>query len=75
MKIDIASETWAEVRKHCEAGIKISTEIVIRPGLSAHEYDAARGEIGAFRAVLALAEPLNVEPSGDYSKRKDRSGI
>lgn len=72
--IDIASETWGRVRKRCEEGIKAATEICLRSGLAAHEYDAARGEIAAFRAILALSEPLHVEAS-DYSKRKDRSGI
>jgi hypothetical protein len=72
--IDIASETWSMVRKRCEEGIMVQTEIVLRTGLQAHEYDAARGEIAAFRAVLALGEPMRVEPA-DYSKRKDRSGI
>lgn len=74
MKIDIASETWSAVRTKCEDGIRAQTERVLRPGLSAQEYDAARGEIVAFRAILALSEPLTVEPA-DYSKSKDRSGI
>lgn len=72
--IDIASETWSLVRTKCEDGIKAQTERVLRPGLSAQEYDTARGEIAAFRAVLTLSEPLHVE-APDYSKRKDRSGI
>ncbi|TPN11719.1 hypothetical protein [Mesorhizobium sp. B2-1-2] len=72
--IDIASKTWSLVRSKCEEGIKVSTEICLRSGLQPHEYDAARGEIAAFRAVLAMGEPLRVE-AGDYSKRKDRSGI
>lgn len=75
MKIDIASETWSAVRKFCEERITQQTEIVLRTGLQPHEYDAARGEIGAYRAVLGLSQPLNVEPAGDYSKRTDRSGI
>ena len=75
MKIDIASETWAAVRTKCEDGIRAQTELVLRPGLSAQEYDTARGEIVAYRAVLALSEPMTVEPASDYSKRKDRSGI
>jgi hypothetical protein len=72
--IDIASETWSLVRKRCEEGIKVSTEVCLRTGLQPQEYDTARGEIAAFRAILALSEPLRVE-AGDYSKRKDRSGI
>jgi hypothetical protein len=75
MMIDIASETWVAVRKRCEAGIEIATELLMRAGLQPHEYDAARGEIAAFRSVLALGEPTRVEPAGDYSRRKDRSGI
>jgi hypothetical protein len=74
-KIDIASETWSTVRRYCEESIAARTEIVLRTGLSDQEYDAARGEIAAYRAILALSQPLNVEPAGDYSKRKDRSGI
>lgn len=73
--IDIASETWSVVRKYCEDHIAVQTEIVLRTGLTSDQYDAARGEIAAYRAVLALGKPLNVEPAGDYSKRKDRSGI
>ncbi|MER9912805.1 hypothetical protein NKJ71_19455 [Mesorhizobium sp. M0050] len=75
MKIDIASETWSAVRKFCEKHIGLQTEIVLQPGRQPHEYDTARGEISAYRAVLALSAPMNVEPSGDYSKRTDRSGI
>jgi hypothetical protein len=52
--IDIASETWSLVRKRCEEGIKVSTEVCLRAGLQPQEYDTARGEIAAFRAVLAL---------------------
>lgn len=74
MKIDIASETWAAVRQFCEQRIDRATEIVLRTGLSPAEYDAARGEITAYRAVLAMPAPLNVA-SSDYSKSKDRSGI
>lgn len=75
MKIDIASDTWSAVRTKCEDGIRAQTERVLHPGLSAQEYDTARGEIVAFRSILALSQPMNVEPAGDYSKRKDRSGI
>lgn len=75
MKIDIASETWSMVRSFCARQIEVQTEIVLRPGLQPHEYDTARGEISAYRAVMALSAPMNVEPSGDYSKRTDRSGI
>jgi hypothetical protein len=73
--IDIASETWSLVRTRCEEGIKVSTEVCLRSGLQPHEYDAARGEIAAFRAVLTLSEPKRIEPAGDFAKRKDRSGI
>lgn len=73
--IDIASETWVAVRKRCEAGIEIATEVCVTAGRQQHEYDVARGEIAAFRSILALKEPARVEPVGDYSKRKDRSGI
>lgn len=72
--IDIASETWSKVRTRCEEGIRVNTEICLRAGLQPHEYDGARGEIVAFRAILALSEPTRAEPV-DYSKRKDRSGI
>lgn len=72
--IDIASETWSTVRKACEEHITRQTAILMRVGLAAHDYDAARGEIAAYFAILALAEPKHVEPV-DYSKSKDRSGI
>jgi hypothetical protein len=74
MKIDIASETWSTVRRYCEEQIQTQTEIVLRTGLSPQEYDAARGEIAAYRSVLALSAPKTIAPS-DYSKSKDRSGI
>ncbi|TIU65703.1 MAG: hypothetical protein E5W25_19915 [Mesorhizobium sp.] len=74
MKIDIASDTWSTTRKACEAGIAAATERLMRTGLQPHEYDAERGAIAAYRAILALAEPLKVAPV-DYSKSKDRSGI
>lgn len=73
--IDIASETWVAVRKRCEEGIEIATEVCVSVGRQQHEYDAARGEIAAFRSILALKEPPRVEPAGDFAKRKDRSGI
>lgn len=73
--IDIASETWGTIRKRCEEGIGAATEVCVRAGRAPHEYDAARGEIAAFRTILALGEPMKVEPAGDYSRRKDRSGI
>lgn len=75
MRVDIASETWSHVRRYCNEQIVVQTEIVLRAGLSPHEYDTARGEIAAYRAVLALGAARNVEPPGDYSKRTDRSGI
>lgn len=74
MKIDIASETWSKVRTRCEEGIRAATEVCLRTGLPAHEYEAARGEIAAYRAILALSEPRTIAPT-DYSKNKDRSGI
>lgn len=72
--IDIASETWSLVRKRCDDGIRAATEVCLRSGLQPHEYDIARGEIAAFRAILALSEPINVAPI-DRSKSKDPSGI
>ena len=72
--IDIASETWSLIKRRCEAGITVSTELCLRTGLQPHEYDAARGEIAAYRAILALSEPRHVV-AADYSQRKDRSGI
>lgn len=74
MKIDIASETWSAVRKRCEEGVRAATEICLRTGMQPHQYDAARGEIAAYRAILAMGEPRSVAPI-DYSKSKDRSGI
>lgn len=73
--IDIASETWATVKKACNEIVERQTELLIRGGQPAHEYDSARGEIAVARAILALAEPRLVQPTGNYAERKDRSGI
>ena len=73
--IDIASETWATVRKQCQEIIERQTELLVRGSRNAGEDDRARGEIAVARAILALAEPRLVQPSGDYTQRKDRSGI
>jgi hypothetical protein len=72
--IDISSETWATVKKHCQEIIERQTEALIRGGRPAGEYDSARGEIAVARAILSLAEPKLVQAQ-DYSQRKDRSGI
>lgn len=74
MKIDIASETWSAIRKRCEERTVMAVAILMGSGVSERAADEARGEIAAYQDILALAEPLKVEPV-DYSKRKDRSGI
>lgn len=74
MAIDIACDTWAAVKKQCMATIEQQTEVLIHSGRPPATYDEARGEIAACRAILAMAEPLRVQPSGDRSKVTDRSG-
>lgn len=75
MTIDIASDTWAEVKKVCNEIVARQTELLIRSGLPAADYDGARGEIYVARAILSLALPPLVQPAVDYSRSKDRSGI
>lgn len=74
MKIDIASETWALIRHKCTERIDACTNQIVSLMCSEKDADQARGEIAAYRAILALGDQLKVQPS-DYSKRTDRSGI
>lgn len=75
MRVDIASDTWREIKKRCERKIGEALDLVASPYCAERAADQARGEIAAYRDILALAEPKAVELSGDYSKRTDRSGI
>jgi hypothetical protein len=75
MKIDIASETWAAIRKRCEEKTQTALAKLMVSGINERTADEARGEIAAYQDILTLAEQRKVEPSGDYSKRSDRSGI
>jgi hypothetical protein len=75
MAIDVASETWAEIKKACNQGIEAARTLLESAYCSQDDGMRLRGEINAYRNVLGLPEPLKVQPSGDYTKRTDRSGI
>jgi hypothetical protein len=72
--IDKACETWREVKQHCEELIRAAAYRLEEYHTDERHADRARGEIAAARSILALAEPRVVQPSGDYSKRTDKSG-
>jgi hypothetical protein len=72
--IDIASETWSEIKQRCRARIDLATGLLIKSGVDQRVADEARGEIAAYQDILALAEPLKVQLTGDAPKSKDRSG-
>lgn len=76
--IDTNSLAWIAVKKHCEAGIELAASMLERVGMSEADTNALRGEIRAYRNVLALASPpkkpetqpntplkRGVDPNGD----------
>lgn len=77
--IDTNSLAWIAVKKHCEAGIELAASMLERVGMSEADTNALRGEIRAYRNVLALASPppkaAETSPNTPLKRGVDPSGI
>jgi hypothetical protein len=65
--IEPHSQTWVTVSEFAAKAIEDARLTLEQPGLDPQRSDYARGEIGALKAVLALAEPKQtIEPPVAY---------